>query len=288
MADVIVIGCGPAGISAALYVLRGGVSVTVVGKDEGALGKAEKINNYYGIHEGMKGTDLVRSGIEQVEEMGAQVLREEVVGLGFEEFLVVHTAKRTLKAKAVILATGATRQSVALEGLAQFEGKGISYCAMCDAFFYRGKDVAVLGCCDYAAHEVNDLLPVVKSVTLLTNGEAVTAKVLDCVPVIKTKIQKFTGEDVLQQVEFEDGATLAVSGVFVAIGVAGSSALAQKVGAQTEGQSIVVDSNMGTNVPGLFAAGDCTGGLLQIAKAVGEGAKAGISAVKYARNVTPV
>ena len=121
------------------------------------------------------------------------------------------------------------------------------------------------------------------SVTLVTNGKEPSVEIPSEIKVITTEIAKIAGEDKVEAIEFKDGASLAVSGMFVAYGVAGSAELAQKLGAATEGNRIVVDENMATNIPGLYAAGDCIGGLLQISKAVSDGAKAGTSMVKYLR-----
>lgn len=283
MVDLIVIGFGPAGISTALYALRGGVSVLLLGKDGGALEKTEEIDNYYGFPQALRGGELVERGLEQAERLGAKLVRQEVVGITYAEGFEVHTATGKYTSHALVLATGASRQSVNIEGLNRLEGKGVSYCAMCDAFFYKGKDVAVLGCCDFAAHEVNDLLPVVRSVTLVTNEEPTTAEFPGQVKIIPAKISALVGTQSLEAILFEDGSRLEVSGLFVAIGVAGSGDLARKLGVSTQKNNIVVQADMSTGVPGLFAAGDCTGGLLQIAKAVGDGAKAGVAAVKYIR-----
>ena len=164
------------------------------------------------------------------------------------------------------------------------EGHGVSYCATCDAFFYRGKDVAVLGNGEYALHEVQALLPVVKSVTLLTNGSPLTAQFPPEVTVHPEKIDAILGEERVTGVQLNSGGIVELSGVFVALGVAGSTALARKLGAEVDGNRIVVDPRtMQTTLPGLYAAGDCTGGLLQVAKAVYEGALAGTEAAKALR-----
>lgn len=284
MPKALIIGNGPAGISAALYTARAGIETTVIGRDAGALGKAEKIENYYGFCEPISGPDLLERGKAQAKRLGITLLEEEVVGLSYGNKLSVTTNKTTYEADAVILATGSPRRAPKIKGLTEFEGAGVSYCAICDAFFYKNKDVAVLGCCEYAAHEALALLPLASSVTLVTNGEAPMAGLPEGLKaVITTKILSLTGDGRLEGITFEDGTSLAVSGLFVAQGIAGSADLARKIGAQTEGNRIVVDSHMATNVPGLFAAGDCTGGMLQIAKAVAEGAEAGYSAVKYIR-----
>ena len=167
--------------------------------------------------------------------------------------------------------------------LAGLEGHGVSYCATCDAFFYRGRDVAVLGSGEYALHEVQALLPVAHSVTLLTGGAPLTAQFPPEVAVRTEAVEAILGEERVTGVQLKNGGTLEVSGVFVALGVAGSTALARKLGAEVNGSRIVVDDHMQTSLPGLYAAGDCTGGLLQVAKAVYEGAVAGTEAAKALR-----
>ena len=284
MYDVVIIGTGPAGISAGIYTARAKLRTLIIGAGSGALGKADKIENYYGFSAPISGEKLLGDGILQAKNVGAEVVADQVISIGFEDRYVVKTNNLEYKAKAVIIATGSNRTAPKIDGFTRFEGQGISYCAICDAFFYRGKDVAVLGCCEYAMHEAGELLPVVKSVTLLTNGAAPIPNIPKEINVITTKIAAFNGQETLEKVRFEDGRELAVAGVFVAIGVAGSSDLAKKLGAETEGLKIVVDENMATSLPGLYAAGDCTGGIMQIAKAVYEGAKAGMEANKFIRN----
>jgi len=134
-----------------------------------------------------------------------------------------------------------------------------------------------------AAALIGELLPVVKSVTMITNGAAPIPNIPPQIKVITTGIQELAGGQVLEKVIFKDGSELAVSGVFIAIGVAGSADLARKMGAATNGNTIAVDEHMATNIPGLFAAGDCTGGMYQVAKAVYQGAVAGTEVVKYIR-----
>ncbi|MDL2294284.1 FAD-dependent oxidoreductase [Ruminococcaceae bacterium OttesenSCG-928-D13] len=286
MADVIIIGGGPAGISAALYTVRAGLETLVIGRDGGALEKAEKIENYYGLAEPMNGRQLVEQGLRQAKGLGVQLVTDEVTGIGYDGARYrVKTKTGEHQAPIVVMATGSPRKKPTIKGLTDYEGRGVSYCATCDAFFYRGKDVAVLGCCDYALSEALELAPIAKSVTILTHGETPIQGIPGDIKVIRTKIAGLSGSDTLEGVLFEDGSRLDASGLFVAAGVAGSSDLAKKLGAQTEGTRIVTDASMATSIPGLFAAGDCTGGMLQIAKAVYEGAKAGTEAVKYHRSV---
>ena len=275
MANVVIIGAGPAGVSAALYTARAGVDTTVLTKGPGALARAEGIENYYGVPGPVSGAELERRGIEGAEAVGVKFVHTEAVGLTFTDKLTVETLAGDFPADAVILATGASRAAPPVPGLAALEGRGVSYCATCDAFFYRGKDVAVLGSGEYALHEIAALLPLAKSVTLLTGGAELTASFPAQVAVRTQKVEAILGPDKVSGVQLAGGEVLPVDGVFVAMGVAGSTALARKMGAQVEGNKIVVDDKMMTTIPGLFAAGDCTGGLLQVAKAVYEGAVAG-------------
>ena len=283
MPNIVIIGSGPAGVSAALYAARAGVETTILTKGPGALDRAELIQNYYGFAEPISGAELERRGIEGAKALGVQFVTTEAVGLTYMDKLTVETLAGDFPADAVILATGASRAAPHIPGLAGLEGHGVSYCATCDAFFYRGKDVAVLGSGEYALHEVQALLPVVKSVTLLTNGSPLTTSFPPEVTVCPEKVNAILGEGRVSGVELSGSKTVALSGVFVALGVAGSTALARKLGAEVDGNRILVDEHMQTTLPGLYAAGDCTGGLLQVAKAVYEGALAGTEAAKALR-----
>ena len=281
--NIIIIGNGPAGISAALYTARAGIKTTIIGKDFGALEKAEKIENYYGLTEPVSGKDLAIAGINQAKRVGAEYIEAQIVGLGFDgENYIVSSSVGNFTAGSVIIATGTQRSAPRVKGLKDFEGRGVSYCATCDAFFYRKKDVAVLGYTEYALHEASELSHVASSVTVLTNGEACTTD-FGAFKVIPTKLSALEGEEKLKRISFADGSSITVDGMFVAYGVAGSADLAKKLGAETENNKIIVDENMSSTLPGQFAAGDCTGGMMQVAKAVYEGAMAGTSAVKFIR-----
>ena len=285
MANVVIIGSGPAGVSAALYTARAGMDTTVLTKGSGALARAEGIENYYGVPGPVSGAELERRGIEGAKAVGVKFVEAEAVGLTFTDKLTVETLSWDWPADAVILATGASRTAPPIPGLKALEGHGVGYCATCDAFFYRGKDVAVMGSGEYALHEASALLPLAKSVTLLTGGAPLTASFPSEIAVRTEKVEAILGEEAgkVTGVRLAGGEELALDGVFVALGVAGSTALARKMGAEVDGNRIVVDEHMMTTIPGLFAAGDCTGGLLQVAKAVYEGAMAGNEAAKALR-----
>ncbi len=289
--DILIIGSGPAGISAALYAKRAGADVTVISRGSGALAKAERIENYYGLAEPVSGAELEANGIAGAKRLGVKFVEGEVVGLAMnDDFtgLVVQTAKEKLEAGAVILAAGSTRLAPKIPGLKEMEGKGVSYCAICDAFFYRGKVAAVLGEGEYALHEAEILLPHASKVMLFTNGKEPTIAIPDSIEVHKEKVSAVeaateNGTERVSGVMTEDGTFTPVNGLFVALGIAGSVDLARKIGAAVDNNRIVTDAEMATNVPGLYAAGDCNGGLLQVVKAAYEGAVAGLAAAKYVR-----
>ncbi len=284
MADMLIIGQGPAGVSASLYALRAGLDVILVGKGAGALEKAHMIENYYGLEKPLTGAELYEVGKKQAERLGANLVEDEVTDLFFDGKEFVATGlKGEYRGRACIMATGSARKKTPLPGMAEMEGHGVSYCAVCDAFFYRGKDVAVLGSGEYALHECNELLNVVGSVTLLTNGAEPTAEFTDKVRIDKRKLAGLVGEGTFGGVKFDDGEKLKLDGLFVALGSASAMDLARKAGAAFDGGSVVLDKDYMTTVPGLFASGDCTGGTLQVAVAVGEGAIAGLAAIKYLR-----
>ena len=159
MSDVIIIGAGPAGISAALYTIRSGLETTVITAGDSALAKAEKIENYYGFAEPISGKELLTRGIDGAERLGVKFTNKQAVSIEYEDggFSVVTSNDKNHRCKAILLATGSRRLAPSIEGLTEFEGKGVSYCAVCDAFFYRNKNVGVLGSGEYALHEAKIL-----------------------------------------------------------------------------------------------------------------------------------
>lgn len=286
-ADVIIIGAGPAGVTASMYTSRAGLKTIILYKDFGALEKAAHVDNFYG-HLNIGGKQLIKNGIKQARAFGTVVANVEVLDIrcSDDDTITVKTIGATHTARAVLVATGANRATPRIKGLAALQGRGISYCAICDGFFHKGKDVAVVGNGAYALHEAMDLLPIAKSVTILTNGkEKPQLEFPENVIVRTEKIREICSQsgimgNVLSGVMLDGGEILPLSGLFIALGVAGGTELAKKLGAVVENNAISVTSNMRTTVPNIWAAGDCTGGLKQIAKAVHEGAEAGTDIVK--------
>jgi thioredoxin reductase (NADPH) len=280
MKKIIIIGYGPAGISAAIYLKRQGIDPLVIGKDLGALeGYDDKVENFYGLAEPIDGKELILNGIKQAKHLGIEVLTDSVISLkSVGETFEVITEKKTYETKAVLLATGKTRRTMKRAGFTQFRGKGISMCATCDGFFYRRKKVAVIGCGAYMLHELEYLKKMTKDVTIFTDGHDVDA-VVD-VPVVREKITKFVGEGKLTHIETTEG-SYEIDGAFIALGTPSSVEFASQLGVIIEKNNLVVDANYMTNIPGLFAAGDIIGGKLQIAKAVYDGMNAADAIYSY-------
>ena len=281
MKDVIIIGHGPAAVSAALYLRRAQKSVALIGRDMGALQKAEKIENYFGLPAPMSGIELAETGLSQAKNLGAEIISAEVFDITYDGDFLLTSSVGEHRAKAVILATGAARKAPAISGLKEFEGRGVSYCAVCDAFFYRGKTVGVLGSGEFALHELSHLLNVCEKAYLLTNGAPAPESLPPKTTAVSEPIAEIIGESVVTAVKLKNGEEIALSGVFVAQGSAAAADFARKMGIEVANGSIVADTDMKTAIDGVFAAGDCTGGFLQVATAVSEGAKAAMSALAF-------
>lgn len=283
MYDVIIIGAGPAGISAGLYAKRANLNVLIIYKEQAGLEKAEQIENYYGFENGITGKELYETGIRQAQNLGIDIKREEVINIQMEEkneYKII-TENGTYISKTVIFATGNKKNVPKIKGIKDFEGRGVSYCAVCDGFFYRNKDISVLGNGKYAISETNELINIANSITILTDGKDEPEIRSDKVKIDTRKIREVRGDKRIEEIDFEDNTKMKTDGLFVALGVAGSAEFAKKLGIITNKDRIVVNENMETNIPGIYACGDCTGGLLQISKAVYEGAKAGLQVVRY-------
>ena len=285
MYDVIIIGAGPAGISASLYIKRANLNPLVLYNDKSSLEKTEKIDNYYGFEKGIDGKKLYEDGIKQAENLDIEIKNEEVIKIEFEEDgYSVTTANNKYNSKVVILATGNKKNIPNIKGIREFEGKGISYCAICDGFFYKDKNVVVIGSGNYAISETNDLINISKEITILTNGKEAPQIRADNVKVNEKEIREIRGDSKVEEIEFSDNSILKTDSIFIAEGVAGSQEFAKKLGIITKNNKIIVNEKMETNIPGIYACGDCTEGLLQISKAVYQGTVAGLESIKYLKS----
>lgn len=283
MYDIIIIGAGPAGISASLYAKRANMKVLVIYKGISNLEKSVTIENYYGFPNGIDGKTLYNNGIKQAKNLGVEIKTSEVIGIEYiQNGFNVKTLQDEYSGKSIIIATGNKKVSPNIKGLKEFEGKGVSYCAICDGFFYKGKKVAVIGKGEFAYSEAKMLSNVAHKIIMLTNGEQIEFE-KNGFDINNKKIKEIAGEEKVKKIIFEDLSEINVDGVFIALGEAGARDFAKTLGIITENDNIKVNENMETNVKGIYACGNITGGLLQVSKAVFEGAKAGLSAVRYVK-----
>jgi len=283
MYDCIIIGGGPAGLSASFYTIRAGLKTLIFAKDTGALEKAH-VENYFGFEKPVKGTELIAASRENALRLGGEISENEVTGVTFvaEGFVVSDAEGGRYLAKTVVIANGKSLSKPSVPGLQKFVGAGVSRCAVCDGFFFRGKRVGVLGSGSYARAEASELSPLAASVTVFTNGRAPDFESFKDISVNTAKISGVLGEDSFLGLVTEAG-EITLDGMFIAEGVASADALAAKLGLLTDNGMIAVDSGAATNIPGVFAAGDCTGTPYQVSVAVGEGAKAGLSVIEFVR-----
>ena len=204
--------------------------------EEAAVEKTSKIENYYGFEAGIGGKELYQKGIKQAENIGVEVKKEEVTTIQrMPKGFLVKTEQNLYETKTVILATGNKKNKPPIQNIEEFEGRGVSYCAVCDGFFYRNKNVSVIGDGNYAISEVNELIHLAKEITILTNGRK-TPEIRsdeDNIKVDTKEIEAIKGEKKVEAIQFKDGTTLKTDGVFIANGVAGSLDIAKKLGIMT-------------------------------------------------------
>lgn len=285
---LIIIGKGPAGLSAGIYAGRAGIETSVIGCSPKVAGDYD-IDNYFGFPETITGNELIGRGTLQAQRFGVTILDERVLGVYFtENGFEVKTEAGKYPAKGIIIATGVSRIRPGIKNLDAFEGIGVSYCVSCDGFFFRDKAVMVLGEANFAANQALELKQYTPHVTICTQGKALEMSLefisrlqAAGIEILESKIVRLEGEESLRSVTFNDGTAMDTEGLFIAMGQASASDFAFSLGLERNGVFIQVDEKQQTNIPGVFAAGDCVGRFLQISVAVGEGALAARSAIKY-------
>ncbi len=288
-ADVAIIGAGPAGLQSAIHAARRRVKTVVIGRpDQGALVKAQ-IENYFGIPR-IKGQKIVSIGLEQAKKAGAEIYEEDVLKAEkVGDKFVLHTDHETeFTAKAVILALGISRMRLNAEGEKEFLGRGVSYCAACDANFFKGKKVAVVGNDSMAAISTVLLTNVASDVYWVTKEPMVAPPLLEKVFATKAQVvkaawpKKIEGDQRVRTIMLDDGRVLDVDAVFIELGAKGSVDLALELGIIPDPNGLIsVNAKMETEVPGIYAAGDVTGRPWQLARAVGQGCIAGTNAANF-------
>jgi thioredoxin-disulfide reductase len=296
--DIVIVGAGTAGLSAAIYAVRAGKSVIVLEATThgGQIVNTPEVENYPGIQK-ISGFEFANNLYKQAKSLGAEVIYEKVIGIEVNgEEKIVHTTKEDYQAKAVILATGAKNRPLGLEHEKEWIGAGISYCAICDGMFYRGKDVAVAGGGNTALENAIFLTNYCRKVYLIHRrdafrGEEKLLQTLKEKPnvefVLNANITRLIGEDGVDGVEVEDKNThekrvLDVMGLFVAIGQMPENSEFINVVDLDKGGYIEAKEDCKTKTKGIFTAGDCrTKKVRQLATAASDGAIAALAACEY-------
>lgn len=291
--DVAILGTGPAGLQAAIHAARKKVRVLVLGRAHKSSAYRAHIENYCCMDR-VVGTDLLQEGRKQVERHGAVFLEEDVLGVEPVEagFRVEAEGGGVFTAAALVLAMGVSRNKLGVPGEKALFGKGVSYCVDCDGGFYREQPVAVIGGASAAVYGALTMLLYTPEVHLicweLEVSDPMAEKLKESAVTLHVgrDVQEIRGENEVASVVLDDGAELAVKGVFVELGARGAVSLAGTLGVALDPESmqyVEVNRKQETSVPGVYAAGDICGPPWQVAKAVGEGCVAGLEAAAFAR-----
>ncbi|MBV9133405.1 MAG: FAD-dependent oxidoreductase [Chloroflexi bacterium] len=292
--DLVIVGGGLAGLTAALYGARFGLHTCVVEQMAagGQVLNVEKIENFPGFPQGIAGFDLGPIVQEQAEAAGAEFTMDTAIGLTVDgDRRILRCEGAELSARAIIIAAGSGFRQLGIPGEAEFVGKGVSHCASCDAPFFIGKDVAVIGGGDSALDEAAVLAAQVGRVTVLHRGAAFRAQQVAVnrlaeLPNVETRfnieVKGIVGNQTVSSLKLSDGSNLQVSGVFVFVGLEPNTAFLQGTTDLDGAGHVIVDSHLQTNVPGVFAAGDIRqGSARQLVSAAGDGASAAVFAAQY-------
>lgn len=296
--DLMIIGSGPAGLSVGINAARSGLKTLILETEEfgGKAAGTSLYENYPGFPEGIIATELVERMKKQASKFGAEIkYLEEVIDLDLrQELKKVTTSKAVYESIALVIATGIQRRKLNVPGETKFIGKGVSYCRVCDGPFFKGLKVAVVGSTKDAITDASLLSEMAREVFLITQGEEITVpkqlmkKLLKKanVKIIRGRVVAILGEHVTKAIkikpENKQELLQQVNGVFVSLGKAPATGIVEKAGVEVDERGCVkVDRWQRTNIEGVFAAGDCTCGGMQVVTAVGEGAMASLKAFHY-------
>ncbi len=298
--DVVIMGGGPAGLTSGIYTARHGLKTLLLeGKQLGGRSWGpHRIENYPGFPEGITGAELMERFIAQAERFGVEFREETIVGLSdLGGTKMVQTRAGYYTARAVVVTTGIQRETMSVPGEMEFKGRGVSYCAVCDGPFFRDKVVAVVGSGREAVEDAIRLAETSKKVYTIPGRKGYDDDVDDLeeligyesVEVVEgAEIKSIGGGDFVTYIELDHGSLdrLDVDGVFMILDYVGTSDIVKEAGIETdEGGCIIVDREQGTSLEGIFAAGDCVCGGMQVVTAVGDGGKAGLAALRYVRSL---
>jgi len=294
MYDIIIIGGGPAGLSAGIYASRLGAKTLILEKltPGGQITLSSEIENYPGVCEVKSGIEFMACWPDQAKKFGCEIKSEEAQKLTMENGKwKIKTTQNEYEAKAVIVATGSTPKKAGFEGEEEYIGKGVSYCAVCDGFFYKDKIVAVIGGGDTALEEALYLSKIAKKVYLIHRRDKFKAAPSTQKKVFNTPnieiiynetVKKVFGKEFVEGIILSSNKEIKLDGVFVFVGMKVNNEIVKDLVELNEWGEVKVDLNMQTSKKGLYAAGDIReNSVKQVVAAAGDGSIAAINAVKY-------
>jgi len=290
--DVVIVGGGPAGLTAGIYCVRRKLKAAVVERAAlgGQMNNTPEIANWPG-DKLVSGPDLARRMTEHAKSLGVEFIFDDVIGLNLtDKAKTIQLRQKQLTGQAVILATGGAHKKMRISGEDEFEGRGVSYCSTCDGPFFKGKDVAVVGSGNMAVEDALYLSELAGKTYLVSKAliaeDSLQARLRKSrVEYVKDAAVGITGSETVESVKLAGGRTLKVAGVFISEGHVPSSELAGNAGVELDERGFIkVNRSMETNISGVYAAGDITGGIPQIATAVGEGCTAALKAYGYLKS----
>jgi thioredoxin reductase (NADPH) len=292
--EVVILGSGPAGLQAAIHAARRKVSVLILGRQTKSSLFHAHVENFCCIFN-LPGEEMLRVGREQAARFGAKTLEEDVLSISQDGrlFNLKTEGGSTLQCKALIIATGTHRNQLGVPGEKELLGRGVSYCVECDANFFAGQDVAVVGSESAAISGALTLLDDSRTVYLVCDKLEVVDSLREELTRSKvvvhenTQVKEIQGENGVESLALHDGSEVKVSGVFIELGAKGVMEMATSLGILLDDQAqyIQTSKKQETNIPGIFAAGDICGPPWQMAKAVGEGCVSGLEAASYAKKM---
>jgi len=292
--EVIILGCGPAGLQAAIHAARAKASVLVLGRPENSSINGAHMENYFGISY-TSGEDILRTGCEQAKKSGAEIINEDAVETSIEDDIIIVKSEsgRIFRSGALVFTIGITRNSLNLPGEKELLGRGVSYCVDCDANFYRNKPVVITGNGSAAVSGALTLIEYTDKVSLVAEKISVEEHLLKKLHESDVRvhehitISEIIGTEKVEAVKLKDGTEIPTDGLFIELGAKGPMELAGLLGISMDDSFKYLSANkcQETNLPGIYAAGDICGPPWQVAKAVGEGCVAGMQAAKYARKL---
>ncbi|MDO9565293.1 MAG: FAD-dependent oxidoreductase [Candidatus Desulfaltia sp.] len=291
--DVVILGTGPSGLQAAIHAARAKASVLILGRKHKSSLYGTHIENYCCLSK-VSGEELLRQGIRQALNSGAHFLDEDAIKTTQQAdwFIISTESGHSIKSRALIMAMGVTRNRLGVPGEKSFIGKGVSYCVDCDANFYKGAKVAIVGNESAAVSGALTLLFYADQVHLVSDQLQVSDQLdyqirkSEVILHSGRKVKEIIGKETVKGIILDDDQRLNIDGIFIETGAKGAIELAALLGVELDTDKfkyIITDKQQQTNIQGIYASGDICGPPFQMAKAVGEGCVAGLSAATYAK-----